>query len=195
MNQNIPKEILDIASSSDIDVAVEQIADRFNLHIDQVGDLDASVRNVLLGSLKASEFTDTIIRELSVSREIADEITKEINDGVLKTLKTKLQSKDVQTPKPSDLSALEKVGDFTIEPEIPEQKLDVSASDRPKILNDVENPKPAMPRGGDKSQFTEPLVDHLLANPAVREVENVVVKPIETPKPARTIDPYKEAIN
>lgn len=179
-NLQIPQQIKDFASSAEIYNICEKIGETYNLHIDQVGDLDNEIRGILLGIHGSSDFTDHIVKNLEIDRGIAEKITADVNNEVFKILRTNLQAKTST----HDNSAIERAGGFDIVPEGNQESANgngnghqVSSADRYSILSGIENPKMAnitrLPKMGQET-FTEPLVDHLLQN----STADPIIKPI-----------------
>ncbi len=192
-NTQIPKQISDFASSADIYIACEKIGQVYNLHIDQISELDNEIRCVLLGKNKSADFTDHIIKNMEISRDVAEKITEEVNSEIFKILRISMQA---QTP--LDNSALERAGGFAVVPEetsgisrgIEKEKADnVTPSDKNKILSGIENPKMSrvtmVPKTGEGT-FTEPMVDRLLrsstavpkAQPLASPTHNITATPV-----------------
>lgn len=121
-NYKIPEEITAFAKSAEIFDICEAIGKQYGLLLDQVGELDSEVRGVLLNINKPTDFTNHIVQRLEVNKDIAQQITKEVNENIFATLRTKLHGdigvppvSDETLPKPSHIADLEKAGGFTIE--------------------------------------------------------------------------------
>ena len=102
----------DISDSPKIFASCQKIGEMFSLHIDQIGELDAQVREVLKGQAKSSSFINDIIKYLEINRSLADEIATEVNKEIFNAIKSQMQS-DTQENK-TEISDLERIGDFRI---------------------------------------------------------------------------------
>ena len=195
-------DITKLDLKSDIYKKTESIQEKFGLHIDQLGELDAEILDVLNGIAKPTDFVKHIQSRLEIDEDTAKKITDEVNQLVLEAIKAKLQ-----------LQAIEQAGGFEIErpdaPAVaaasPDKPVNLLANDssieqpveaKRDIMAGIENPGPAPVR-------KEPLVEQLLraanAMPEqqiVRETTAQPKKPLPPvpPQPAGS-DPYREAID
>ncbi len=129
---NLSKEMETIANSASIFTICEKIGKDNDLHIDQIGELDAQIRLILRGGAKSENFIEDIKKHLEINTEIAEKIAGAINKEIFQTIKTDLQARTLSESQ--DISAIERAGNFKIE----------------KV----------------EETYTDPIVDHLLANPA-----------------------------
>jgi hypothetical protein len=188
--QNIPPQIKKMAFSKEIYKETERISGVFGLHIDQMGELDAEIRDIFLGRVKSVDFVDHISKRLEVSKETALKIGEEVNKSIFQAIKSDLQTQTAS----ATLSSLEQAGGFTVETH-PEEA-PVQTETPSEVIKNIENPVPAQPRTDTT------LVDHLLSGPVVAVEQKVEQKPQPAPvpkpqaapqKPAGP-DPYREAI-
>jgi hypothetical protein len=228
----IPAQLKELARSPELYTQSEKIGDEFDLHINQIGELDAEIRDVLSGYSKSSDFIKHIMERLEIDRGTADKITGEVNKEVFGSIKEQLQKmqseagedggiadEKITSKNQQDISDLERVGGFNIEP-TPGQNGNGSAptnlpgaeemvESHDELIAGIENPTSMMTSNliSTKPSTTTPeenhtdiIVDHLLTGP-VAAAEQKTVKPaepvksalIEPKKPAGP-DPYKEAI-
>ena len=203
--QTIPAQLKELSESPDLYIQSEKIGDKFNLHINQTGELDAEIRNVLGGFSKSSDFIKHIMERLEIDRITADKITEEVNKEVFGSIKEQLQKMqsnvkgdddivDEQiTSKPQQsLADLERVGGFTIEPTgqngngsgaVPANLpgAEVVTESKEDLVAGIENPPPLHPSSvAPEENHTDILVDHLLANPT-GAAEEKITKPGEMP--------------
>jgi len=171
MNQT-PQEFKKLADSAELYDQSEAIGAKFDLHIDQIGELDAEIRDILNGVSDSADFSAHIMSRLEINRKMADEIVVEVNKAVFQVLRDRMQSDQNTnttdatpsvTPQMNN-STLEKVGNFNIEKEPRTQEVRVTSSDRGAILAHLENP-PGQGSTTSAESHTEPLVDHLLQSP------------------------------
>ncbi len=224
MNQQISEKIRLFANSVELYNIVEKIGAKFKLHIDQMGSLDAEIGDVLLGFSKSSEFINNTIKRLEINESLANQIATEVNKEIFATIKSNLQTQTESNE--LTISSIEQAGNFRVEKEAPEQTNNtVTPADRARILAGVEDPQtPTSAQtsnfstplvsgssSGQKSSsesenYTEPLVDYLLANPIAQSEKKVTVETKDTVPQAKIApavpvvpkkegpDPYREAV-
>jgi len=203
----LPTEVQNAINASDLPDKISVIGKKYALHTDQLGELVDEIGLVILGLRRSSAFIGDMIERASLSSKDAHAIAEEVNTSIFSTIKAHLQNVErlntdsadmVQAA--SDISTLERAGDFTIDKQAIEPKIDVTAADRPQILDNVEYPKPTTPT---PYKPIDPLIDHLLSNPVSSTVQNVKIveaptKPTETkpstPPVVRKVDTYREPI-
>ncbi|MFA6404635.1 MAG: hypothetical protein WCW03_01385 [Candidatus Paceibacterota bacterium] len=116
ISTNIPDQIKKVASSIELSDSIVKIGNRFSLHVDQIGELGAEIRDILFGFSKSSDFVKHVSERLEVNRDLAEKIAIEVNKEVFAVIKAKLQknesSKDEQDNK--DYSPLERAGNMEI---------------------------------------------------------------------------------
>lgn len=132
-NSNKPIYIQKLVRAPEIFGVCELIGNKYNLHIDQIGELDSKVRGLLLGLNKSENFSADITNLLEIDAKTAANITKEINDAlqilIKKYSQTQGATSEVRTipnqnpttvppeTKPTHITDLERAGGFTIEHE------------------------------------------------------------------------------
>lgn len=220
MNE-IPEQFKKFAESAELYDQCEVIGEKFGLHLDQIGELDAEIRDILTGASQSKDFTSHIVERLEITPKLANDIAQEVTKEVFSALRTKLQSQVTNSQPTSSISSLERMGGFSLEKEAPESGGEVTAADRSDILAGLENPPASVPSHTGTppanlptdtrsatmppaENHTEPLVDYLLSTPAGRSTQKVSIatpttlatqKPLSPPVPQKPKnDPYKEAI-
>ncbi|MBP6858555.1 MAG: hypothetical protein KBC33_01850 [Candidatus Pacebacteria bacterium] len=191
-----PPEFKKLADSAELYDRSEAIGAKFGLLIDQVGELDAEIRDILNGVSESGDFIKHIMQRLEIDRGLAEKIVAEVNAAVFQTLKEQIQAQTTVEENAASVANIEKVGGFSIEKERVATESKVSAADRSQILEHLENPP--VPKGAysksSSDNHTEPLVDHLLQNsvgqlapkphheaPAPSNLPVVEETPLETP--------------
>jgi hypothetical protein len=165
---NIPKQFKDLAESAELYDQSEKVGNKFGLMIDQIGELDAEIRGVLLGLFKPTDFPQHLVERLEIKLDVAQQITEEVNKEIFQVIKAKLQA---ETPVDNSNADLEKIGDFTIEEE--------SAPLHQPVVE----------------THTEPLVDHLLSRPTYvpqEKVQAAPVVPVTPVAPVKPVEPVKK---
>jgi hypothetical protein len=149
MNNLIPENIKKFANSPDIYISVEKIGGIFGLHIDQLGELDAEIRSIILGINESSDFIKHISERLEIDKDLAEKIAVEVNKEIFSVLKAQMQSENKNSSgynTESNINALEQAGRFEIVKDgVVEDGTRVSATNitagytTPKTNNNVEN--------------------------------------------------------
>ena len=197
--ESTPQQLKDLAQSALLYDQSERIGAKFNLHIDQIGELDAEIRGILLGSLKSSNFVADIKEHLEISREIAEQIVDEVNKAVFQTMKASMQSQQSANESKS-ISSIEKAGGFTVEQEKKENHVPDNLPTQENMISSLENPLPGKRTTFPKAQetHTDPIIDHLLGTSEAQAEEKIVQTPKlipkapEMPKKAAGPDPYRD---
>ncbi|MGC9605362.1 MAG: hypothetical protein ABSF56_01205 [Minisyncoccia bacterium] len=204
--QEVPETIKRLADDPKIYDAIEKIGDKFDLHIDQIGDLDAEVRRVILGISKPTEFIKNIAKLLEIDQDKGGRIAEEINKDVIQSIRSELQSQTSDNRAADNLSPIERAGGFEIEREPAKNASDEKAramteTQKINMLSDIESPTPirkAVPQGEETLKTLqgeeirrEPLVDRLLKNPLSLPEEKVEGVPERAPaaRPAPKAEP------
>ena len=104
MQKEIPEQFKEFVKSQQLSDSIQKIGKLFNLHIDQIGELGAEIRDILLGISKSSDFTKHVAERLEISRGDAEKIMEEVNKEVFQTLRMTLQSQveTVESQQPKD---------------------------------------------------------------------------------------------
>lgn len=141
--QNIPEQFKLYANSPDLYDQCETIGEKFNLHIDQIGELDAEIRDILDGVSKPEDFLRAVKERLEVDEKTANNIIQEVNTQVFDFLRKKIQSQNLADDQ--SVSSLERVGGFEVEKPEVDTENGVTSADKASILAGVENPQPSVP--------------------------------------------------
>ena len=201
--EKLPKELQDAVTSPDAQAKVQDIAKKHNLRVDQLGELVDEIGMIMLGLEKSSNFVGQTSERLGISVDEARSIGADVNKDIFSAIKTHLREMEEKRvaeemgmhaeTKEQDIKNLEKLGQFDVERDKPENKIDVTSADKQEILQGIENPPPAIPRGVTQANHTEPMVDYLLANPVANQQEVIKKAPTPPAQPTKP-DPYKEPI-
>lgn len=130
---DVPPRVESAFLSVDPDEKLKEVAEEYNLHIDQGGDLQDEVLNIISGETKPKDFKKNIRKHLSVSKEEAEEITRDIDEMIFSPMKEELK-KDLQ-----------ETADEEEEEEL----------DRDKLISEIEDPPPAKPRTKQDKSTTQ----------------------------------------
>ena len=200
-NENIPENILKLAESSSIFTACEKIGEKLGLHIDQVGELDAEIRQIILGRAHSENFVDDIKKSLEIETDLAEKIVAEVNVEIFQAIKNEMQQQTEAAQK-VDVANLEQMGKFKVEPHTadPYRGKIVTSADKNDILSSIENPAPSpeivttkIPE--ERDLHTESIVEHFLTSTAAQP-EQTTTQPVAIPAentPAPTKIPEKKS--
>jgi len=221
--QELPQEVKDAVTASDLPTKMKNVASNHDLMIDQAGMLQNEILFVMLGMEPSSEFVNNMSRELGINREKANAVAKDVNDLIFAPIRKYLREWEEQEEQKNQepdksqqsMADLERVGGFTIEPTgqngngngaAPANLPGAEAVTESKedLLSGIEDPATIPPKSTTPEEnHTDILVDHLLANPTGAAEEKIakpaelpVESPIakEAPKKAPSADSYREPI-
>lgn len=232
----LPQEVRNIIDSAETTKKIVAIADKYNLLVDKMGELVEEITLILLGLEKSSDFVNHISQKLGISTKAALLIAQDVNSEIFDSIKDSIkkiedeviaENSEYQEDRERTVADIEQAGNFRVEKEVPEQNNNrVTSADRAKILAGVEDPQTStsetsnfstpfgsFPRSESKpsqENYTEPLVDYLLANPIAQSEKKVTVETKDTIKgtvpqvktaPTTPVvprkqgpDPYREAV-
>lgn len=190
----IPAQLKELARSPDLYIQSEKIGNKFNLHIDQIGELDAEIRDVLGGYSKSSDFIKHIMERLEIDRITADKITEEVNKEVFSSIREQLQKMQDETIGESDGIADEKITSKTQQDQVKNQQ---SIADLERIGGFSIEPTPNqngngtmpanLPRAEDVVESHDELISGIENPPPMRLSNRMPVKPsVATPEESHT---------
>lgn len=73
----------DFLYSPEMGALVKKVADKHQLHIDQMALLEAEVGELMLGLTEPQDFVPYMVETLNVSKDVADAIAKDVNDELM----------------------------------------------------------------------------------------------------------------
>ncbi|OHA19243.1 MAG: hypothetical protein A2836_02945 [Candidatus Taylorbacteria bacterium RIFCSPHIGHO2_01_FULL_45_63] len=88
---SLPEDIQKAMASVEVGESLRQIAEKYNLHIDQGGALETETALVMLGLAHPTEFIKNIEKSVEVSYDIAKEIGQDINTQVFRQIRESLK--------------------------------------------------------------------------------------------------------
>jgi hypothetical protein len=95
---NLPEQVKEVLSSFDPIDAIRDIGAKYNLHLDQVGNLADEIGLVLFGLTKNYEFTDRIQTRLGLNRAQAEQITIDANTEIFLPIREFLKQSSGELP-------------------------------------------------------------------------------------------------
>lgn len=88
----LPLDIQHALESAETEQVFQQLAEKYKLHVDQVGVLYDLGEKILVGEVKPNDFTNEFIRLSGVDSQTANNITRDINESIFKPLQQSLRA-------------------------------------------------------------------------------------------------------
>jgi hypothetical protein len=182
---SLPAQIQDYIYSEDLNSAVKKIGQRNQLHIDQMGFLQAEIVDVLTGKTRQDDFVPYMMETLEIDRAKADAIAQDVNDKIFLKIRESLQqvhelTKERPESAPPAMMAVPAV-----------KLLEPTAADIMLTQKTVTAPVPL-------GQNTTPATSSIVENTAQQTsyTPTPVQLPPNTPqeKPKYKTDPYHEPV-
>lgn len=135
----LPQDLQQIILSTDTAEAIQNIGQKYNLHIDQMGGLDDEVGAVMVGETKPDEFVDKIKNRLQVDQPAAEAISREVNEQIFLPIRESLRKLHEQPESKEVIGGVE-----TIQTPKPPTALGTDdLPDKDKLLGEIEKPAAA----------------------------------------------------
>jgi molybdopterin converting factor small subunit len=172
-------EMKKLLEDSNYQNTLYEISRTYNLNVEQMGEVEKTVVDLITGSIKSEEFANTLKSNLNLPEETTQKIANDINEKVLKVIRQKMKESPTE-----DEKILKSAGIEIIQPDLTIPELNSGLTkETPALVEKVVTPHPIM-------------VDKLsgpVQNPQViteHSVENITkAEPAKTyPKGA---DPYR----
>jgi hypothetical protein len=102
---NLPKEVQDAILSTDYQSKLMEIGKKNGLNIEEVGKLDMTTTQMMLGAIHPEDYGGRVEQTLAIPKDRADAIAQDVNEKILKNIRTTLIShtenmKKVEQPEP-----------------------------------------------------------------------------------------------
>jgi len=185
----LPDEIKAVYDDPDTSDAIYDICKKYGVnHLDQMGVVDEAVYGLILGLVKPIDFVPTIVKEAGIGEDIANLITHEINEQLLKPIRDKLMAYH-QSLEHGQLPANAEKADLGVS-SIPYPDHQENSQEQLAILDEIENPSPATVI--TRNVFQEKKTSLVTSEKTKEQID------IPTEKPAITNikkpDPYREQL-
>lgn len=205
--EQLPPEVQQAVTSTDVQERIKAISQKHGLHVDQFGTLVEEIGLVMLGLQRSSMFVPDLVANLSISQQEAKSISADVNAEIFSAIRQHLQEADAKAEQEelheTTVPHIEQAGNMEI----------LSDEIKPESAK-TEPMKPAI----SAKPYTEPLIDRLLSQPSsatAQTVQTVISNPVPvstqahnaTTKPATEqqtpsklpplkprIDPYRETV-
>ncbi len=182
--KKLPKEVQELLYSDQMLAIIKQIGDKNHLHIDQLGTLETTVGQVMLGFLDTARFPAELVEMLGVDRARADAIAQDVNDLLFVQIREALKA----VPRVANEGSEDTTDDATdgTDARMGEDAL-VSDAGGTGAIAPVTAPPPAppKPKPSDVSSATEAMLHET----------TTAVAPATATRPAiYKADPYREPV-
>lgn len=166
----LPPEIKDAIASVETANVIRSISHKYNLHIDQMGELADETGLLMLGLTKPQDYVDNLFRRLKTTYPKAKDIAKDVNEEIFKPIKESLMKVHSPITEANEEEAVEAT--TNLPPEA--QKEEISE---------------------EKSIFEEKMSNMFRSPQEKVPLEEPESKPEEPPAPPKHFDPYREPID
>jgi hypothetical protein len=149
--KKLPKEVRDALASDELSTKIRAVGNNHHLHIDQIGTMEDEVILAIMGISDASELSDQLMKQLSISKMDADAIVNDINTTVFMPIQESMKKSDTKSVvMPSTIAAAQ-----------------AAASVAPTPAPIVSTPTPTAPIASTDMQINAPEKQDAIAAPAV----------------------------
>lgn len=152
--RNLPTIVRQSIEEIDLIETIQNIGQKNNLHIDQVGKLSDEVGYVLFGLIQPDSFIGNIQRSLFVTPDQARQIGTEVNEQIFSAVQRRVRELTEEEKKAAVAEPLPVEAEEAVEapsaPPAPPNDLG-----RAEILKGIENPTPQNPRAWDEDPYIE----------------------------------------
>ena len=87
----LPADIQSAIQSADLSEKVQAIGKKYQLHIDQIGQLETEIMLVMLGFSEPAELMSNIMNDLNVPEAIANLIATDVSDEIFMPIRESMQ--------------------------------------------------------------------------------------------------------
>ncbi len=197
--ESLPDNLKTALTSEGVDASIQGVAKKHLLHIDQVAELADETGLVMLGFTKTDEYINNLKERLGIPQQKAAEIAKDIDEVVLRPIKSSLvgMSETAEAPEET-LDREEVMRELHEHLENDDKHL---AIDNKQLIDNsqptTKNPEPAVPTTAVSAPITT-------ASAPVNIVDKKLGETVKTPKEETIIDrtssrygsqdPYREPI-
>ncbi len=136
--KELPSDVRGAIFAVDSIASIEEIGKKYKLSVDKIGNLSNEIRMLMLGITEPPEFIPNISRRLGVDKNIAREITKEVNEKIFSKIREslkKIHNIKEEAEERGGGQVEETAKPAPVEPPVPK------GLDRNEILKGIENPE------------------------------------------------------
>ncbi len=192
----IKPEVIQYLVSSEFNDTVVKVGEKFNLNINQIGNLIAIIKNYVYGNIQKSELVGNIIESVEVDEETVIKMLPDINTAILEPLKTRiLMSYNYEMGEGEKTDA-----------EIPNLAKDPNTTQAPvaPVINNTPVNTATTPTQTPVKTIETPINSAPIVTPIANQTEhnltvvesNLKESTVSTVKNTNyTVDPYREPLN
>ena len=92
MFSELPDDVKDAMTSVDTVEILNEIKEKYKLHIDQVGQLSAEVSLAMIGAASPQRFVSNLEALMGITKETAEAITKDVNEKIFQVVRNTLEN-------------------------------------------------------------------------------------------------------
>lgn len=89
--ERIPTDIRMVMDNDEHADKIRAISKKYNLHIDQLGELSAHIGYLMVGALKPKQFIPELVEEMNIDEATATKIVQEVNEQLLTPIRDSLK--------------------------------------------------------------------------------------------------------
>jgi len=185
--KKLPKNMQDAILSANLSENLKAISEKHHFRIDQAGTFETEVMLVMLGLERTDAFAKSIEREIEISKEVAEQITKDVNDQIFLPIRESLkqiqsQNNDEEEEEEEDEEEENDVNEKREEGKIP-------------VPDYNSEPETIVPTNLPTGDISELKLGGLLKIPGEEKDSGIEKKPIQKMKnDSGGIDPYREPL-
>lgn len=189
---SLPEEIQDIIYSPTTTKLVQEIGEKYELHIDKINNLMLAVEDTMTGDVRADEFISHITKELQITDEVAQKIGQEIDQQVFEGVRDAIKS----IPKKKTVSISQEKSKPTIAEEV-ERPQEVKAE---PVINEIKNLGDSLDTDTELSSTQVPISTDgakkvaTETKPTIADIKTKTATSSPTTTSNYDIDPYREPI-
>ena len=195
--QTLPDELKEFYDGTEGSDKIVDICDNYNLRIDQMGEVVKTTYHIILGLIKSEEFVPRMISRAGISEDIANLITHDINDQILKPIHLQMVEHHQKLTGAKSLPANVEKSDLGFS-STPYPQESTGSREQTDLISEIENPAPATFITRDN--FWDKKNNLSASNQRFKNIDQTKVAPQKsepqkaTPTVKPKFDPYREPI-
>lgn len=142
---------------------IEIIGQKYNLHIDQVGELGSEVVLILQGESKGDDFVDHVAERLEIDKVMAEKIVMDVNENIILPIKRKIREDGSETTHPLETpeEILKHIEDGGLELPAPEKTVEIEVKAPQQAPTENKTPAPEATPAKKTSYTVDPYREPL----------------------------------
>jgi len=161
--QNIPNDVREAISSTEVSEKLKSIVDKYKLQFDEGEELTKEIGYVMLGLKSPDYFVRNIQKATNLNQEQAKEIVKDVNEMIFKDIKESLRG-------------IHDKRNFIEEEKIEDLNEEIQEKMRDELMQEIETPKTK------KILLENENSEDILPNPEQTQINTITTDIIEKPE-------------